>query len=1577
MAQENIDFGNYPNDANADAIRSAFQKAQNNFTELYGVTLATGVTSVTAGPGLKQDNTSGNIILTANIPNITIQTDNNLLVGISTATGNSATITSGNTPFAFKLANTVTVANLVATNLTGTLITAAQPNITSVGVLNNLTVQGNVVAGNFIGNFIGTTTSSQITAPGSDTQLLFNNQGTVNAISNVTFSGSALSVVGNVSVTSNVTASQFIGKGNTLSNIQAANITGTVANANYATHAGTLLTAVQPNITSVGTLTSLTVNGNVLPNADVTYNLGSSTRAWKDLWISGGTINMKTSGGTASITATNTSVAITNPVGGGITITDNKIFDGTNISSGNSNVQVYANSNVAVSVSGTSNVVVISNNAVTVAGNVNADNAALGNTVTANYFVGDGSLLTNLPTTGGGSGGSSDTANYANFAGNVTRASQPNITSVGTLVSLAVTGNITSGNANLGNLARANFFIGSGNNLSNIQAANITGTVANATYATSADFASTATTAGTVTTASQPNITSVGTLTGLTVSGIITSTNANLGNAARANYFIGNGVYISNIAGASVSGLVANANYAAYAGNVLGSIDNANYAAYAGNITVAAQPNITSVGILSNLIISGNLTVSGKTTLGDSSNVKITGGTNGQVLKTDGAGNLSWVTQSGGGSGTPGGANTQLQFNDSGTFGGDSGLTYNKTNGTLTAASLAGTLTTAAQPNITSIGRLTALTVGTASSNTTFNNGTINTAGSITAVGNIDAGSNYIKGNGAFLTGITTTAVSNSIVNGTSNIIIPTTGSNISMTVAGTANVLVVNNTGIIVAGNINSSNANLGNNASANFFTGNGYFLTNINGSNVSNVANANLANYSGVVTANAQPNITSVGRLNALIVGNAISNTSFGNGTITANGNISAGTTVGANYIFGNGYYLSGLSSMSSISNGTSNVSIPIANTGVLISVGGTSNVFVVNATGANITGTANIAGNLSAVNANLGNLLEANYFKGSGNLLSNIQGANVIGNVANANFANVSYRSNIVQVTTGTYYPQLINSVAGNLSGYANANLSYNIDTNTFFAKYLTGTFTAAASAQPNITSFGTLTSLSVQGNIDATGTTHVTAGYFIGQGNNLSNIQGANVVGEVSNALVAGTVYTAAQPNITSVGTLKSLTVANIGSTGNITADNANLGNLVKSNFFSGNANLLSNIPGANVVGTVANANYAAYSGNTYSVTGSNVSGMVANANYAAYSGNSFSVTGSNVVGTVANATYATSAGSATTATSATTAGTVTTAAQPNITSVGTLTNLTVSALTNLGNVSNITITGGSAGTVLTSNGAGGLSFTAVPSGSIVQVRTAFAGPDMQTVPDWGYPMAITNLMIPFTPKSATSKIWIKPSIISGASFPHGFAIYKSDRFIPLTSVVVSGALNTVIAFNAGNPGATGTVTITTSSAHGLSVNNFVYLDNVNSGSNPSKANGSYMVKTVPSTTTFTADWYPRLYGDILTNGAQTLTGTSRLYTVIPTVTTSYSAGASSVPNNRCYPNLNITLWPESTGVSGSSTFDYFEIAANTSIRYYHLYGVAKWTGTNYNLWFNNRSGTDMASYSSMVAQEIAA
>lgn len=47
-------------------------------------------------------------------------------------------------------------------------------------------------------------------------------------------------------------------------------------------------------------------------------------------------------------------------------------------------------------------------------------------------------------------------------------------------------------------------------------------------------------------------------------------------------------------------------------------------------------------------------------------------------------GSGGWVVDSGGGGGSPGGSDTQVQFNDGGSFGGDSGLVWNKTTDTLT-----------------------------------------------------------------------------------------------------------------------------------------------------------------------------------------------------------------------------------------------------------------------------------------------------------------------------------------------------------------------------------------------------------------------------------------------------------------------------------------------------------------------------------------------------------------------------------------------------------------------------------------------------------------------------------------------------------------------------------------------------------------------------------------------------------------------------------------------------------------------------------------------------------------------------
>jgi hypothetical protein len=129
--------------------------------------------------------------------------------------------------------------------------------------------------------------------------------------------------------------------------------------------------------------------------------------------------------------------------------------------------------------------------------------------------------------------------------------------------------------------------------------------------------------------------------------------------------------------------------------------------------------------------------------LGNVANIKISGGDNGYVLQTDGLGNLTWTAQTGGtGNGAPGGANTQVQFNDAGTFGGDSGFTYNKSTNTLSVENI--TAGNSPDDTVTIAGNLSV--TGDLSVN------------DIASVGNLSANGNvtgeYLIGNGSYITGI-------------------------------------------------------------------------------------------------------------------------------------------------------------------------------------------------------------------------------------------------------------------------------------------------------------------------------------------------------------------------------------------------------------------------------------------------------------------------------------------------------------------------------------------------------------------------------------------------------------------------------------------------------------------------------------------------------------------------------------------------------------------------------------------------------------------------------------------------------
>ena len=263
---------------------------------------------------------------------------------------------------------------------------------------------------------------------------------------------------------------------------------------------------------------------------------------------------------------------------------------------------------------------------------------------------------------------------------------------------LSVTGNIVSYNySSSGNIyaegiikangdiitnanATANYFIGNGSQLFGV-------------ITSEANFAAYA---GNIVIANQPNITGLGNLISLNVTGNITSGNANLGNAARANYFLGNGSLLTGIAKATSADAVANGssnvNIPLINGNITMAVSgNPNVMVVTGSGVVSRNLNITGTSAFSNLVITQkfNSNQASNINLGNVSNIHIDGGINGYFLQTDGLGNLTWAQAGGGGgNGEPGGANTQVQYNNSGNFGGSSTFVFNKTNNTLTTTNI-------------------------------------------------------------------------------------------------------------------------------------------------------------------------------------------------------------------------------------------------------------------------------------------------------------------------------------------------------------------------------------------------------------------------------------------------------------------------------------------------------------------------------------------------------------------------------------------------------------------------------------------------------------------------------------------------------------------------------------------------------------------------------------------------------------------------------------------------------------------------------------------------------------------------
>jgi hypothetical protein len=207
-------------------------------------------------------------------------------------------------------------------------------------------------------------------------------------------------------------------------------------------------------------------------------------------------------------------------------------------------------------------------------------------------------------------------------------------------------------------------------------------------------------------------------------------------------------------------------------------------------------------------------------------------------------------------------------------LGSNANLSFTAANGRLSATLLGGTLTTAAQPNITSVGTLTTLSV---SGNA--NIGNIGTAGIITATGNANVGN--IGANNAVFTLITGTLVTGAQPNITS------TGTLSSLSVTGNANIGNIGTGGLITAtGNITGGNIITSGLVSA---TGNGtfgnvsatLFTGNLSGTGNSNVGNLGV---SGLIT--AVGNITGA---------NLSASNNITGGNLSVSGNIIGGNIYG----------------------------------------------------------------------------------------------------------------------------------------------------------------------------------------------------------------------------------------------------------------------------------------------------------------------------------------------------------------------------------------------------------------------------------------------------------------------------------------------------------------------------------------------------------------------------------------------------------------------------------------------------------------------------------------------------------
>ena len=1180
MAQQFIDFGTFPNDPTADPIRAAFQKIQDNFTDIYNATASSGVTSLTVGAGLsKVGGTTGNILIFSNIPSITIQTGANLLVGVGTATTTTATISTYTTPFKIDLAPNIAIANA---NFSGMVRTS---NLQVANFVSSVLVPNANAAYDF-----GTSSLRWKDLYLSGNVILGGQSISGNALS---FNVANLNV-NDTTITSNLTVTSTITLGTQTINADTANVilANLSATSNiYASNVviGTLITTPTANITGnliTGNLGVTTVNTNLIPFANTTYDLGNSTLRWRSLSL-------------------NTGVSV-----GAQTITSNALGF---IVSGNTYLAGITSVNASLG-----NAVVA--NYLTLQSNLSAGNSVLGNRASATFLF----VTSNLSVTGNSILGNLATANYINVASNVISGNA----SLGNLVTanyvnlsndLSVTGNGTVGNVSVtGNLTTGNLSV-----IANITVGNITGPYSNGTSNINIPVSN-----GNILMSvnGTANIVTVAT-TGVTITTPLIVNN--LINANGQSQFW-NGIYTDPDTGVTRAIKVGNRGIAVLGGTKTDTLSVTS------NITAG---NITGVSFLG----AGNISITGNSSASyhyGNLNLTMTGTSNAEIVRANIADSDGFRILVGGtltnqgfvefatadDASEPiyfrqytGGVNglfttatrtlTLLDATGNTILPGNLSVTANIAGANLSGTYIAGTLTTAYQPNITGVGTL---------ANATFvSNGNITMSGGVSQLTGANlVSATYFTGNASLLATVTGANVTGFVANANiANTV--RTPSQPNITLVGTlANLTVSGNIDSLAFANLNNLRANyvygdflpIGNNlqdlgspthrwrdlylsgqtlkiGTQTISTDPALGTMTLSGSVVSDsldVGTITATTLGGTLTTAVQDAITTVGILDGLSVSGAMDT-----GDITVNGRVDAtifsatGTITAAAVV---------ASSLTLPPGGT--IQAPGATTQLVFNDGGvqaavagmtfnkTTSLLTIqgNVAGGNLT----TSGGVSATgNAQIGNINTAAFTSNTINTNSFISlgivsstGNVIAGNLNTSGFLSVNGNASVGNIVATTHSGVLV-TVSGNITG---ANLlsgglisiagsatvaSLNAGAGTIAGGILTATGNATAG---NISTGGILKvtgqanlagGLITNNSLINAGTGNVQGNVFVatlfsGNGSGITFINGTTVSGTVGVATQAGTVTASSQTAITQVGTLVGLSVTGAFSGADITS-----------------------------------------------------------------------------------------------------------------------------------------------------------------------------------------------------------------------------------------------------------------------------------------------------------------------------------------------------------------------------------------------------------------------------------------